>query len=219
MKNASKMIRDWSKNCKRVLPNHWHLTKARLSLKGGTYCHLTGKGWHTTVVLQFLMDFMGTLPNVDPLMRTCVWSANNVLGLLQWCRDRSVLLTEQEIEQVQTVGSLYQSSYLRLHLNYQNFCPYLLFNLRPKFHLLEHFFQSCLRVRNPLCSSTWMDESWIGAVMRLASKCHQKTVQKSALQRYCAGLRFIVIPCVVVSLGNVAGLKHELDAALALLPD
>lgn len=186
-KSASKMIRDWPRTSQRTLPNSWQLTRARLSLKSGTYCHLSGKGWHTTVVLKYLLEFAQERPGFDPLLKSCLWAANNWLGLLQWCRDRRVLLQESEIRQVVYVGQFYQKCYLRLHLQYQNFCPYLLFNLRPKFHLLSHFFQSCELKRNPLCSSTWMDESWIGNVMRLASKCHKRTMQKTTLQRYCAG--------------------------------
>lgn len=219
MTNASKMIRDWSKSHgERSLPNHWHLTRARLSLKGATYCHLIGKGWHTTIVLQFLLDFVQTLPAFDPLLITCLWSCNNFLGLLQFSRCRSVLLAEDEVRQVVEIGNLYLRSYLKAHVKYRQYCTYLLFNLRPKWHLLSHFLQSCERIRNPLCSSTWMDESWIGAMMRLASKCHKKTVQNTALQRYCTGpcsstlssLTFTGALCL-------AGLKAELQAALAAL--
>ena len=230
MKNASKMIRDWSKNNgKRPLPNHWHLTRAKLSLKSNKYCHLVGKGWHTTVVLQFLLDFTQQVP-CDPVLKSCIWLANNWLGLLHDSRDGNTLLSADEIEQAVAVGKFYQVCYLKLHFKYRNFCPYLLFNLRPKFHVLSHFFDLCKRIRNPLCSSTLMDESVIGSVMRLASKCHKRTVQKSALQRYCAGLPYVVLNelgqyaympnlYIYTSLQDIlaAGLKAELEAAVEAL--
>lgn len=188
LKNASKLIRDWSKNNgNKPLPAHWTLTRGKLGLKTGKYCHLHGKGWHTTVVLQWLLDFTDSLPNLPPVLKSALWSANTCLTILHESRKHSTLLTREVIEQCIHVGMFFQKCYLRLHLQYKGFCPYLLFNIRPKFHLLTHFFLTCEKERNPLCSSTWMDETWIGQIMRLAGKCHKRTVQLTALQRYCAG--------------------------------
>ena len=223
MKNASKLIRDWSKNNgNQSLPTHWTLTRGKLGLKAGKYCHLHGKGWHTTVVLQWLLDFTDSLPNVPAVLKSALWSANTCLTILHESRKHSQLLHREVIEQCVHVGIFFQKCYLRLHLQYRRFCPYLLFNIRPKFHLLTHFFLTCEKERNPLCSSTWMDETWIGQIMRLAGSCQKRTVQLTALQRYCTGLVLheLVLGehCVTMaSIFSFPGLKAELQAALAAL--
>ena len=221
MRDASRLIREWSKtHGAQSLPAHWCLTRGKLGLKTGKFCHLHGKGWHTTVVLQFLIDFTEDKANIDPLLKSALWGANNFLSILQEHRRQSTLLTPEIIQQVVTVGGFFQKCYLRLAVQYQRFCPYLLFNVRPKFHLLTHFLCSCEKIRNPLCSSTWMDETWIGQIMKLASKCHKRTMQLTTLQRYYTGQRnkFGTL-CVLkkILLFSEPGLKAELEAALASL--
>ena len=105
MKNASKLIRDWSKNNgNKPLPAHWTLTRGKLGLKTGKYCHLHGKGWHTTVVLQWLLDFTDSVPNVPPVLKSALWSANACLAILYESRNHSQLLTREVIEQCVHVG-------------------------------------------------------------------------------------------------------------------
>ena len=200
MRNASRLIREWSKtNGPQSLPAHWCLTRGKLGLKTGKFCHLHGKGWHTTVVLQFLVDFTENKGDLDPLLKSALWSANNFLSVLQEHRKQSTLLTQEIIQQVLTVGAFFQKCYLRLAVKYKGFCTYLLFNVRPKFHLLTHLICVCEKIRNPLCSSTWMDETWIGQIMKLASKCHKRTMQLTTLQRYCTGQgnKFETSACVL----------------------
>ena len=187
MHRASRMIVNWSRNNgKRKLPNSWHLTKAKLCLKSGSYCHMLGKAWHTTVVLQFLASFLPST-NVDPLIKSAVWAADSVIGLLTESRAEGIFLSPEEISQVQHVGHFLLDSYLWLHRKYTGFCVYKLFNLRPKVRLFDHLIASAKKLRNPLCSATFMDEDWIRLTMQLASKCHKRTVQSATLQRYCAG--------------------------------
>lgn len=200
MRNASRLIREWSKtNGSQSLPAHWCLTRGKLGLKTGKFCHLHGKGWHTTVVLQFLVDFTENKGDADPLLKSSLWSAKNFLSGLQEHRKQSTLLTQEIIQQVLTVGAFFQKCYLRLAVKYKGFCTYLLFNVRPKFHLLTHLICVCEKIRNPLCSSTWMDETWIGQIMKLASKCHKRTMQLTTLQRYCTGQgnKFETSACVL----------------------
>ena len=105
MKNASKLIRDWSKNNgNQSLPTHWTLTRGKLGLKAGKYCHLHGKGWHTTVVLQWLLDFTDSLPNVPAVLKSALWSANTCLTILHESRKHSQLLHREVIEQCVHVG-------------------------------------------------------------------------------------------------------------------
>lgn len=187
LENASNLIKTWSRqNFELQMPKQWRLTKTRLGLKGGKFVHLTGKAWHCKIVLGFLVSFLET-QDVDPMLKTACWAAENFLGVLSESRQDSIFLQPQEIQQVQTVGMLFVDCYLRLRLKFENWCLYKLFNVRPKLHLLCHFLGDCTRIRNPLTASTYMDEDWLRRVMKLARKTHIKTTQSSTLKRYLAG--------------------------------
>ena len=168
------------------MPKQWRLTKTRLGLKGGKFVHLTGKAWQCKVVLGFLVDYLET-QDVDPMLKTACWSAQNFLGVLSDSRQESIFLQPQETQQVQTIGMLFLDCYLRLRLKFDNWCLYKLFNIRPKLHLLCHFICDTTRVRNPLTASTWMDEDWLRRLMKLAGKTHITKTQSSTLKRYLAG--------------------------------
>lgn len=188
---ASHMIVAWSRtHGHKKLPKHWKLTRARLCLKTNSYCHFLGKGWHTSVLLGFLEDFLQQEHvQADPLLHNCVWAANNVIGLLYQSRtENGLLMDDQDIKQIQAVGILFLETYMQLHAKYQGFCGYKLWNLRPKTHLWQHLLESCSRIRNPLAGSCWMDEDWLRGVMAVARKTHASKTHSSTLKRYCAGL-------------------------------
>ena len=65
-------------------------------------------------MLQFLVDFTENKGDVDPLLKSALWSANNFLSVLQEHRKQSTLLTQEIIQQVLTVGAFFQKCYLRL---------------------------------------------------------------------------------------------------------
>lgn len=189
LRAASRQIVQWSRHGLKKLPKHWVLNRFRLSLTSQKFCHLTGKGWHTDVVLRFLETFLQR-PDVicDDVVKTTVWSAVNVIDVLFASRrDHGLFMEEQDIQQVRAVGSIFCSSYLQCHQSYIGFCPYYMFNIRPKFHLYVHLLDSTLRRKNPLVGATWLDESWISDIMTIASKTHKKKTFSSTLQRYLAG--------------------------------
>ena len=106
---------------------------------------------------------------------------------------RTVHLTPQQVHQTMVVGHCFLESYMRAHLNFVGFCPYKLFNMRPKFHALTHFFERAQKKRNPMSSACYMDEQWIKNVINLSKHCHRRTVHLTTLQRYCAGRFGLVI--------------------------
>lgn len=189
MAAASRAIVQWSKQPGRTrLPRQWHLTKGKLCLKGGRFVHFTGKGWHTTVVLQYLVDVLDDNAPCDPLIKTAVWSANNVIGLLTESRNvNGVFLRPDEVDQAQRVGYFFLNVYFRLRLQFEGWCTYRLFNIRPKVHLFVHILDHLVHKRNPVVGSCWMDEDWLRRIMKIARKTHSTKTQESALQRYLAG--------------------------------
>ena len=164
------------------MPKQWKLTSKRLSLKGGKFTHFIGKAWQTKVILNFLVDYTEGLA-VDPLLKTVLWAAQNLFGLLSESRTRSLFLLPAEIAQVEAVGKVFLETYLRLRVKYNGWCIYKLFNVRPKLHMVT----DVVRVRNPVAASGWMDEDFIKRVMRIARKTHIATTHSSALKRYLTG--------------------------------
>ena len=121
MRNASRLIREWSKtHGAQSLPAHWCLTRGKLGLKTGKFCHLHGKGWHTTVVLQFLIDFAEDKANIDPLLK-------DFLSILQDHRKQSTLLTSEIIQQVLAVGGFFPKVLPPLGCEVQEILPIFAF--------------------------------------------------------------------------------------------
>lgn len=186
MLNASRMIKEWAKaNSKYKLPPRWLLTKARLQLKSGKFCHYSGKGWHTGVLMSFLEDFLEQ-KEFDSDVKMLLWSGNHVMKKLHTARDHGLLLTGEEQEEIQTIGEYHVRLFLSLHVKYANACPYRLWHPRPKVHMMCHIFD-VRKGRNPAALSCWMDEDWVKGVARVAKKCHGKTSHRTTLQRYSAG--------------------------------
>ena len=180
---ASRLIKSWSNQHSDLkMPKQWKLTSKRLSLKGGKFTHFIGKAWQTKVILNFLVDYTEGLA-VDPLLKTVLWAAQNLFGLLSESRTRLLFLLPAEIAQVEAVGKVFLETYLRLRVKYNGWCIYKLFNVRPKLHMVT----DVVRVRNPVAASGWMDEDFIKRVMRIARKTHIATTHSSALKRYLTG--------------------------------
>ena len=173
------------------MPNTWLLTRNRLCLKTGSYCHFLGKGWHCSVILSFLNDMcLREDIEIDPLVSTLVWCAHNFLGMLYESREENGIWMESaDIRQLQLVGDRLLTHLLEANVKYRGFCAYKLYNIRPKVHQFDHLVQLLTLERNPLSSATWMDEDFLRGVMDIGRKCHKRRVQFSALTRYLAGLR------------------------------
>lgn len=214
MAEATSIIRIWSRNNgKKVLPNSWKLTNAKLSLKSNKYCHLLGKGWHTSVLLDFLADWLVDV-DVDPLMKTAVFCCHNVVHLLQRARKDGIWLTSQQAEQVQSMSHAYLSAHLTLHQKFVGWCPIKLFNCRPKIHMWQHMCEYArVSLKNPVSGATWMDEDWIRGIMRLAGACHQRTAHFTSLKRYLTGQYALLDALLCTELGNrcdYPGLKRAM---------
>lgn len=198
MLSGSKMIRAWSKaNSKYKLPASWNLTRTRLHLKTGKYCHYSGKGWHTMALMEWLVCFLEE-KNFDPEIKTLVWSGNHVMRLMHNARENGLLLTLEEQQEVHTVGEYHVRLFLHLHQKYAQWGSYRLFHPRPKVHMMMHIFDTSSR-RNPVGLSCYMDEEWVKQVSRLAKGTHSRTGHRTTLQRYSAGVcsNFIMCPVFI----------------------
>lgn len=191
MLRASLEIKAWCKeHSKYRLPSRWHLSKTRLSLKRGKFVHYVGKGWHVSVILGFLRDFMENL-NVDSDLKMLVWSGDELMSFLHAERqNRGLLLTEAGIHQVTVLGDFHLKMLLVASQKHTGFPTYRLFNVRPKFHGMSHILDFASTGRNPVTQSCWMEEDWVRKVANLAKRTHARKTKLSTLQRYSAGVAF-----------------------------
>ena len=189
MLRASLEIKAWCKeHSKYRLPSRWHLSKTRLSLKRGKFVHYVGKGWHVSVILGFLRDFMENL-NVDSDLKMLVWSGDELMSFLHAERqNRGLLLTEAGIHQVTVLGDFHLKMLLVASQKHTGFPTYRLFNVRPKFHGMSHILDFASTGRNPVTQSCWMEEDWVRKVANLAKRTHARKTKLSTLQRYSAGV-------------------------------
>lgn len=192
MKDATAKIKAWVKaNLKdKRLPKWWKLSKSRLSLKTNKYVHLTGKAWHTAVVIQYLANLFSVqdVHQVEADVKLACWTANQFFHLLTDCRKESVWLEPDQASQAQILGESFLKTYVGLHNKYHGRSNFKLFNCRPKLHLMAHMVATFENSpRNPLMDAVWMDENWIGQVLKLARKTHCRRTHVSTLLRYTAG--------------------------------
>ena len=83
------------------------LVKDEAELETGKFVHYVGKGWHVSVILGFLRDFMENL-NVDSDLKMLVWSGDELMSFLHAERqNRGLLLTEAGIHQVTVLGDFH----------------------------------------------------------------------------------------------------------------
>ena len=165
------------------------LSKVNLNWKSHEYPQPHCKGYDSFVLLKWLEFEMnqGGRAEVPHLLRTVIWSANNVFGLLA---NAGLFLTHHQQEQVQTVGNLLIRSYLRLASEALDQGDRL-WKIRPKFHLLHHLFLESGRpsALNFHHLSTWMDEDSVKRWMTIKRRTHRLQSTERSLQRWLLGLR------------------------------
>ena len=103
-------------------------------------------------------------------------------------KNSGLLLSEESKEALRVVGGYHNKLLLSLHIRYKGFCCYLLFNVRPKFHMQVHMLETAAQTgRNPVVQANWMEEDFVRTVANLAKKTHKRTSHLTTLLRYTAG--------------------------------
>jgi hypothetical protein len=137
----------------------------------------------------------GTLAQY-PLLGTTLWAAHTFFTLQFQMR---AFLPAADLAQLGRIGRIFADGYETLAAQAMD-AGQLLFRIRPKYHLVLHIILSvtaehpCFRRsgRNPHCNAAWLDEDFIGKIMRIMAKTHPRTVQVDALVRWLAGLPFLL---------------------------
>ena len=141
------------------------------------------------MVIQYLQALFSSqdLPQIDAEVKRACWTADQLFQLLTDCRNKSVWLEPREARQAQILGENFLKTYVGLHQKFHG-SNFKLFNCRPKLHLMAHMVANfATSPRNPLVDAVWMDENWIGQVLKLARKTHSRRTHVSTLFRYTAG--------------------------------
>ncbi len=154
------------------------------------------KAYKVKVVLRFLnvqcnkyfrrLARVGA-PNDDlrtaRLVATCTYSLNAFAHAMD--RDFAHPSPEQ-IDHAQRVGETFLASYSALARHFLE-QRRLLFKLRQKLHYLEHIILDQYPLLNPRACQNWLDEDWVGKVMRTAGMTHPLSMPISTLLRLRLG--------------------------------
>ena len=188
MMTVSALIKAFAKQKQRAFPAKWCLTNQKLGLKTNKFAEFHGKAWQAGVIIQWLASFFEATPCADPNVVACVALSNHLVTLMISAREHGVHLTDVEMQQIKTVGEGFLKSYLSAHTAYRGWCPYKMYNVRPKFHMMQHLIESADTGRNPASSMCFMDEDWIKNVMRVVQATHKKVAARNTLHRWLLGL-------------------------------
>ena len=95
-----------------------------------------------------------------------------------------IRFTQEEAEQFHKLGYAFLRGYYKLYVGCQARGVNRYF-LRPKHHYFCHILDDALRTRfNPArTGNCTADESYLGVLKKIGSKCHRKTISKRILQR------------------------------------
>lgn len=181
-----------------------YFTIANLSWSRWQYPNLRCKASDVTAVLRWLASIAATPFSADPadvhmhefpVMASMVWAANEFwhLGFVG-----NRFFTDAERELAHGFADLYLRSYIFLAAEALREGQ-LHWRIRPKFHLLIHIYLSVKSRpsgRNFHFNSVWMDEDFVGKIMRIMRRVHNRNLPRRTMQRYLLGLRGNLQPSV-----------------------
>jgi hypothetical protein len=161
-----------------------HFSKDNLSWGSKKYPALRCGGSDCGVIHRWLRDLMVKPDFIcDVRLKTLVITSHVCLETLM---AGSHFLSQEEQTTVHTMGTLYVQRYTQQAASARA-QGLLAWKLRPKFHLICHFFgDSCQRPsgRNPNWDNCWMDEDFIRVVIRIAKKTHVISIAFRGLQKW-----------------------------------
>ena len=164
------------------------LSRESLTWHEFTYPHLNlSKASQVGVVHKWLANLAVTGVIVDSLVATAVWSSHK---LLETVVGGPICLDPVSAASAHAHGMMYLLSYVRLGAT-SLADRKLLWFVRPKFHMIHHIvlsLQSRPSSRNPHLDSVWMDEDFVGTILKLMKIIHPMLRARRTLQRWLLGL-------------------------------
>lgn len=186
MKEATESLRQFAAQ-KGLHLRFKKLSKSRLRWDTKKYPELTGSGYDTFIVMDWLDGILSEHAETYPEIATLIWSGNRALKLLYRANR---FLTEEEKQSLRFLGNLFATTYVKLAHSAIAQCK-LLWRCVPKLHLFVHIC-SCKRHSNPVYSATWMDEDFLKKTGHTLSLTSNRTAQYRFLQRWLLGIPFFL---------------------------
>ncbi len=155
------------------------------------YPDLKGKAWACRCILAWLADitFSGRARGLRARKRAeLCWGLADICH----CMDcAATFLTEEETRKFQRGGRVALASYSWLARDAldREVCNYA---LKPKMHQFDHLLSEVGTDRlNPAVFWNFADESLLGDLKRIVSRCHRSTLVQRTLQRYSLRLQLL----------------------------
>ena len=160
------------------------LTLANAGLDRPQFAELGGM-WKAAQVKGLLYYFACKMQRVahevpeGQLVAVCAWSLVRTINIFD---GGSLILSGQDARRASELLYMHLKSWQLLALRLETL---RVFRLRPKHHYLQHLADDLPMTRlNPRCMQCMDEESFLGRVKRMASKCHARTTSIRCLQRY-----------------------------------
>ena len=160
------------------------LTVANLGLDKPQFAEL-GAMWKAAQVKGLLYFFAVKMRQVarkvqeGQVVAVCMWSLVRAINIFD---GGSLFLSAEDAQKACELIYIHLQSWQLLALRLENL---RIFRIRPKHHYLQHLADDLRNSRlNPRCMQCMDDESFLGRVKRMASKCHAASVSVRCLQRY-----------------------------------
>jgi hypothetical protein len=176
----------WAR-CRRIQCNARKFTPARLGIGSGDFLEMSSKAFNTRVFVHWLADVTRSAPDVDRTDHNKVLAVlfDNMARMFSIMeQSKSLFFTQSEATSFITSGNIVLGSYSWLACDALE-QRQLRFPLRPKHHALKHLILGVGRDRrNPKRFGCIMDEDHLGRLIKVAAKCHRRTVAEGVLLRY-----------------------------------
>jgi hypothetical protein len=161
------------------------ISRESLSYKKGEFPELHCKGNQTIIIHRWLQslasDGFNGLAGMAPVAQMVCDSAQ----FLALCMSGDHFLSEENARECLTCGVRFLASYVRANQEAAA-KQQLLFFIRPKFHLFQHLVLMSQRPsrRSAHLDSLWMDEDFVGKIMRILKVLHPNSADLRVLERY-----------------------------------
>ena len=149
----------------------------------GHPARLDMKAYKTKIVLRFICEEVGIWAiggeGSTRVLNSCVFGLCDLVHRLD---TGGIVLSADDAAAAQRSGKLFLRSYSFL-ASEALAEGRALFKLRPKIHYLSHVIYDCLPTLNPRFAQNFLDEDFVGKVVKAAALCHPRTVPLRCLQR------------------------------------
>ena len=166
-------------------------TRSRLGVSSTDFPESSSKAWNTRVLVAWLSEQCAVARDVagndhNRMLALCMHSMHSWFCSMEACKH--VFFEDADKRTFLLSGRQMLAAYHWLAAD-SLAQGVLRWPLRPKHHAVFHLLKSvALDARNPKRFGTIMDEDLLGKVVKVAAKCHRRTVAEGVVFRYIVNL-------------------------------